>query len=302
MRDGKQISSALEHLQLILDFYKSLGLKALPIDSSKLSCLAVKKLSTKENTLDSPLVATEPIKHAPFKPQPADTSLFNDLIASLSRELTQASPEPSKQIALQGLKEQIGDCKRCKLASGRTNLVFGTGNPEAQLMFVGEGPGAEEDLQGLPFVGDAGKILTNLITKMGQQYALEYATKPFSRGDVYIANVVKCRPPHNRDPEPDEITACVGFLFRQIEIIDPKIIVTLGRVSTHTLMKSPEPLKGFSIGKVRGRFFELQLKDKTIPVMPTFHPAYFLRNPKEKHKTWQDMLQVLKSLKSIKSF
>jgi uracil-DNA glycosylase family 4 len=180
------------------------------------------------------------------------------------------------------LREEIGDCTRCKLSGGRKKIVFGEGNAGALLMFIGEGPGREEDIQGRPFVGEAGMLLTKLIEKMS------IGEKSLTRGDVYIANVVKCRPPMNRDPEEDEIARCRGFIERQIEIIRPEIIVTLGRIALQTLLKKPE----LRITSARGNFFEYG----GIPVMPTFHPAYLLRNPKDKWLTWSDAQKVMERL------
>ena len=175
---------------------------------------------------------------------------------------------------LKELRAFIGDCQRCKLAKHRSRLVFGAGNPDARLMFVGEAPGKEEDLQGLPFVGDAGMLLTRLIVKMGMR-----------RDDVYIANVIKCRPPMNRDPEEDEIATCRGFIERQIQIIRPQIIMTLGRIALQALMEMPK----IRITSARGHFYDY----KGIPLMPTFHPAYLLRNPRDKVLTWADAQKVM---------
>lgn len=183
----------------------------------------------------------------------------------------------SKESSLKDLRKEIGDCRKCRLSNGRKNIVFGEGNQNAKIMFIGEGPGREEDIQARPFVGDAGKLLTSLISKMG-----------FKREDVYIGNVVKCRPPSNRDPEEDEMAACSPFLEKQIEIIKPEVIIALGRISSHFLTRSKIP-----IGKLRGRFYDY----KGIPVMPTFHPAYLLRNPKDKWLTWDDAQKVLEKLK-----
>jgi uracil-DNA glycosylase family 4 len=182
-----------------------------------------------------------------------------------------------KEVRLKKLREDIGDCGRCKLSGKRTNIVFGEGNPDARLMFIGEAPGREEDLQARPFVGEAGRLLTRLIDKMG-----------FKREDVYIANIVKCRPPMNRDPENDEIDACLGFLERQIDIIDPDVIMSLGRISSLTLIGNDK----LKISAIRGKFFDF----KGIPLMPTFHPAYLMRNPKEKWLTWNDAQKVLELL------
>jgi DNA polymerase len=188
------------------------------------------------------------------------------------------TPE-EKAEALRALKEDIGDCRRCKLHKGRSTIVFGEGNPDASLMFIGEGPGKEEDIQGRPFVGEAGQLLTRLIKKMGMM-----------RDEVYIGNIVKCRPPMNRDPEPDEIETCFQFINRQIEIISPKVIVSLGRISSQSLIGTKTP-----ISRLRGRFYSYS----GIPLMPTFHPAYLLRNPNPKDKwlVWEDALKALERLK-----
>ncbi|MBA3070892.1 MAG: uracil-DNA glycosylase [Nitrospirae bacterium] len=178
---------------------------------------------------------------------------------------------------LRALREEIGDCQRCKLSKGRKNIVFGEGSVDAKIIFIGEGPGEDEDIQGRPFVGKAGQLLTKLIEKMG-----------FKREDVYIGNIVKCRPPFNRDPEEDEINACSPFIKKQAEIISPKVIVSLGRISTQTLIGLKIP-----IGKLRGKFYHFE----NIPLMPTFHPSYLLRNPKDKWLVWEDAQKVLEKIK-----
>ncbi|HYB95393.1 MAG TPA: uracil-DNA glycosylase [Vicinamibacterales bacterium] len=176
--------------------------------------------------------------------------------------------------SLDAIKEEIGvDCRRCKLCSlGRTQIVFGVGHPRAPLMFVGEAPGEDEDKQGEPFVGRAGQLLTKIIEAIG-----------LSREQVYIANVIKCRPPGNRNPEPDEVEACEPFLFRQIAVIQPKVIVPLGKFAAQSLLKTMEP-----ITKLRGRQFEY----RNAILIPTFHPAYLLRNPSAKREVWEDMKKV----------
>jgi DNA polymerase len=183
---------------------------------------------------------------------------------------------PGRAPTLKEVRAELGDCRRCKLAGGRTRLVFGDGSPRAALMFIGEGPGAEEDQQGLPFVGEAGQLLNKMLNNLG-----------LKREEVYIANVVKCRPPGNRDPEADEVAACLPFLKKQIEALRPRVIVTLGKVATQELLGLKAP-----ITRVRGRW---QRYGK-IPVMPTFHPSYLLRFRQERHKTWEDMQQVMKLL------
>jgi DNA polymerase len=178
---------------------------------------------------------------------------------------------------LEELRAAIGDCRRCKLWPGRTHLVFGVGNPKARLMFIGEGPGRDEDLQGEPFVGRAGQLLTDIITKgMG-----------LKREDVYIANVVKCRPPENRNPEPDEVASCEPFLKKQIDLVRPEIIIALGKFAVETLLQSKVP-----ITKVRGNWYTYH----GIKLMPTFHPAYLLRNPGDKKLVWEDIKKVIKEM------
>jgi DNA polymerase len=182
--------------------------------------------------------------------------------------LTQAAPDSS---ALDRIREQLGDCTRCKLHEGRKNVVFGVGNPGARLMFIGEGPGADEDAQGEPFVGRAGKKLNEMIKAIG-----------FERSEVYIANIVKCRPPDNRDPQPDEVGTCSPFLYKQIEAIRPRVIVTLGSPATKLLLDT-----SVGITKLRGTWQDFN----GIPVMPTFHPAYLLRSYTKENrlKVWEDL-------------
>jgi uracil-DNA glycosylase len=179
---------------------------------------------------------------------------------------------------LSTIRAHIGDCTRCKLSGlGRKNIVFGVGNPDAEVMFVGEGPGADEDIQGEPFVGKAGQLLTRIIEGgMGVK-----------REDVYIANIVKCRPPQNRDPEDDEISECEPFLRAQIRAVRPKVLVALGRCAAQTLLRDKTP-----ISRLRGQWREYE----GIPLMPTYHPAYLLRNPAEKRPVWEDIQAVLKKL------
>ncbi len=179
--------------------------------------------------------------------------------------------------SLESIRATIGDCRRCKLAAGRKTIVFGQGNPNAELMFVGEAPGAEEDEQGLAFVGRAGQLLTDIIEK----------GLKIKRPEVFIANVLKCRPPQNRNPEPDEIVACQPFLEAQIRAIRPKVLVGLGKFGAQWLLKTAEP-----ITRLRGRVGSWE----GIQVMPTYHPAYLLRNPGAKKEVWEDMKTVLQLL------
>ena len=178
---------------------------------------------------------------------------------------------------LVAIREDIGDCVRCKLCRlGRKQIVFGVGNPHADLMFVGEAPGRDEDIQGIPFVGRAGQLLTKIIEAIGLR-----------REDAYIANVIKCRPPQNRNPEPDEVETCEPFLFQQIDIIKPKVIVALGKFGAQTLLRTLDP-----ISRLRGRVFDY----RGAKLIPTFHPAYLLRNPSSKREVWEDMKLVRKLL------
>ena len=175
--------------------------------------------------------------------------------------------------ALGAIREDIGDCTRCKLHGlGRQQIVFGVGNPNADLMFVGEAPGADEDVQGIPFVGRAGQLLTKIIEAID-----------LKRDDVYIANVIKCRPPGNRNPDPDEVDACEGFLFRQIDSIQPRVIVALGTFAAKALLKTQDP-----ISRLRGRVYEY----RGAKLIPTFHPAFLLRSPDRKRDVWEDMKKV----------
>src|SRR5690348_789904 len=192
-----------------------------------------------------------------------------------------AAPAPSlfdatdkiKDDTLLRIREDLGECTRCKLHKHRHSIVFGDGNPKAQLVFVGEGPGADEDAQGLPFVGRAGKLLTQMIEAMGLQ-----------RKDVYICNVVKCRPPENRTPEEDEVSTCSPFLLRQLDVIAPKVIVCLGAVAAKTLLKTNRGISHF-----RGQWLDY----RSSKLMATYHPAYLLRNPNAKPEVWKDLQKVM---------
>jgi DNA polymerase len=184
----------------------------------------------------------------------------------------------ARSVELAALAAVAATCTRCRLSEGRQKVVFGAGNPAAELMLIGEGPGAEEDRQGLPFVGAAGELLTRIIQ------AIE-----MTREEVYIANVVKCRPPGNRDPQPDEIAACRGYLEKQIALVRPRAIVALGKVAAQTLLGNDAP-----IGRMRGQWYHVQ----GIPAMVTYHPAALLRNQALKRPTWEDMQQVRDLLRS----
>ncbi|MEW6261252.1 MAG: uracil-DNA glycosylase [Thermodesulfobacteriota bacterium] len=184
-------------------------------------------------------------------------------------------PRPGRE-RLEDIRADIGECTRCPLHLKRTNLVFGEGNPKAVLMFVGEGPGQDEDRTGRPFVGRSGQLLTKIIEAM-----------QLKREQVYIANVVKCRPPGNRTPLPEEIETCRPFLERQIQVIQPTFLCTLGAVATHALLRTKEP-----ISRMRGRFQDY----RGIRLMPTFHPSYLLQNPEKKRETWEDMKKLMAAM------
>ncbi len=209
---------------------------------------------------DAPAMATTaPERPMPARQPPAD-------LAARVAELAE-------------IEQRVSACTRCRLSEGRNRTVFGSGNPAAELMFVGEGPGAEEDRQGLPFVGRAGELLTRIVQAIDLR-----------REDVYIANVVKCRPPGNRDPQPDEVVACRGYLERQIALIQPRVIVALGRIAAQTLLGNEDP-----IGRMRGRWFRVL----GVPAMVTYHPAALLRNPALKRPTWEDMQLVRDRLREL---
>lgn len=191
-------------------------------------------------------------------------------------EKTPASPSGDAAAELVRIREDLGDCKRCALHNTRTQIVFGVGDPRADLVFVGEAPGRDEDLQGEPFVGRAGQLLTKMISAMG-----------YSRKQVYIANIIKCRPPQNRNPEPDEIISCEPFLIRQLGAIHPKVICALGKFAAQTLLRTEE-----KISSLRGRWFEYQ----GIRIIATYHPAYLLRNPDEKRIVWDDLKKIMTAL------
>ncbi len=201
-----------------------------------------------------------------------------------SKSLKTQKPGPAKQpVSLEDVQKEIGDCKRCKLHKGRTKIVFGVGNPKADLMFIGEGPGRDEDIQGEPFVGRAGKLLTKIIEAM-----------KLKRSDVYIGNIVKCRPPQNRNPEPDETETCIPFLLKQIEAIRPKVLVCLGAVATKLFLETEVP-----ISKLRGKLIDWEspkIEGFSCKLIPTYHPAFLLRNPAMKRPVWEDMQVVMNEL------
>ena len=247
--DPRQVA---EHLR----FYRELGVDGISRDP-------------RWRVRHEPGEASAPDRRAPDAP-----SVGESAGAAVADAAESASPMAPTIWTLQAIREDIGDCTRCKLATlGRRQVVFGVGNPDADLMFVGEAPGADEDVQGVPFVGRAGQLLTKMIEAMG-----------FRRDEVYIANVVKCRPPENRNPEPDEIDSCEPFLFRQIETIGPTVIVALGAFAARTLLKTDEP-----ISRLRGRVYDYH----GAKLIPTFHPSFLLRSPGQKKYAWEDLKKAL---------
>jgi uracil-DNA glycosylase len=200
----------------------------------------------------------------------------SDPEAEGGRRRAEGASSASGASGLQVVREELGDCQRCKLAPKRTNIVYGVGNPDAALVFVGEAPGADEDRTGEPFVGAAGQLLTKMIEAMG-----------LGRDDVYICNILKCRPPGNRNPEPDEIAECEPFLKKQLAAIRPRMIVTLGKFAAQCLLRSDAP-----ISKLRGAWKAYE----GIPLMPTYHPAFLLRTPSAKREVWADLQEVMREL------
>jgi len=253
-------SEIIKELTKAMEFYQELGFTYLPVRIEQ------KNVSSKAGKRGS----AEVQKSAEARKRESEDR------SVMTSELTDSPTSALKESALKALREEIGDCQRCKLCKNRKNIVFGEGSAEAKIMFIGEGPGRDEDIQARPFVGEAGKLLTSLIIKLGHR-----------RDEMYIANIVKCRPPNNREPEEDEILTCRPFVEKQIEIVQPRVIVSLGKVATHALLKIKTP-----ISRVRGNFFEYH----GIPLMPTFHPAYLLRNRKDKWLTWDDMKKVMEKI------
>jgi DNA polymerase len=198
------------------------------------------------------------------------------IVSLPASEMEADEPGQSNMITLEDVRKELGDCKRCKLHRTRKTIVFGEGNEKATLMFIGEGPGYDEDLQGKPFVGRAGQLLTKIIESVN-----------LSREEVYITNIIKCRPPQNRNPESDEIQSCHPFLMKQISVIQPKIICALGTFSAQTLLKTDT-----KITALRGKVYDLE----GIKVIPTYHPAFLLRNPEKKREVWEDMKKIVELL------
>jgi uracil-DNA glycosylase len=245
-----------------LRFYRELGLTELyrrPVDPSQLQ--------------DSPTALAEA---APEAPALRGETAFEETKAIPTRKPALAAQTEDREAALRIIREDLGECTRCPLHKGRNKLVFADGSPYARLMFVGEGPGADEDAQGLPFVGRAGQLLNNMISAMG-----------LKREEVYIANVVKCRPPGNRTPEPEEANTCMPFLLRQIDVVRPEVLVALGATAATYLLGQRQPLAG-----LRGRVHSV----RGTRLIVTYHPAYLLRDPRQKKEAWADLQIAMREL------
>jgi uracil-DNA glycosylase len=275
---GRMQESLQEKIEQRLRFYEDLGIRLFYRDRATVPRVSAKTTSPSSGTapttspqeISLPKPASKPSPQkapvapiAPPLPRPSGPSLFE-------------SVDKVKDDTLLKIRDDLGDCTRCKLHKGRKNIVFGDGNPKAELVFVGEGPGADEDAQGLPFVGRAGKLLTQMIEAMG-----------IARRDVYICNVVKCRPPENRTPERDEVATCSPYLLRQIDVLQPKAIVCLGSVAAQTLLETNRGISQF-----RGQWLEWRGRK----LLATYHPAYLLRNPSAKGEVWKDLQKVMAEL------
>jgi uracil-DNA glycosylase family 4 len=236
---------------------------------------------SKERLTKQPPLRPKQSEAAPARPQAnAARAAATNAPRTFVPSATMFDDLPGGEETLEQVRTDLGDCTRCKLAPTRRNIVFGSGNPRAELMFVGEAPGADEDAQGLPFVGRAGQLLTKIIEAID-----------LKREEVYICNILKCRPPDNRNPEPDEIAACEPFLFRQIASVKPRVICALGTFGAQTLLRTREP-----ISRLRGYFMDY----RGAKLLATFHPAYLLRNPNEKRKVWEDMKKIRAYLQSLR--
>jgi len=249
-----------------LEFYQDMGIDLFYRDRFPQQTAGI----AEEITLPKPIQKPQPARPVSATPQP--TPKLNVLPRSSEVSLFESTNKIAGD-SLPKILADIGDCTRCKLHRGRNKLVFGDGNPNAQLVFVGEGPGRDEDAQGLPFVGRAGKLLNQMIEAMGLQ-----------RKDVYICNIVKCRPPENRAPEKDEVEICSPFLLRQLDAIAPKVIVCLGSVAAQTLLETNRGISQF-----RGQWLDFRGRK----LMATYHPAYLLRNPSAKGEVWKDLQKVM---------
>ena len=262
--DSRLPDTSREKLEAWLRYYNDLNLGEFFIDRRTMG-----KRSVKPREVPLQTTAVAPLAAAAAATSAAPAGILPVVQAvSLFEALDRVEGD-----TLELVRENLGECTRCRLHKQRNKIVFGVGNPRAELVFVGEGPGHDEDVQGLPFVGRAGKLLTQMIEAMGLQ-----------REDVYICNVVKCRPPENRKPEDDEVATCSPYLYRQLDVIAPKAIVCLGGVAAQTLLKTKDPISRF-----RGNWFDF----RNTKLLATYHPAYLLRNPNAKGEVWKDLQKVM---------
>ncbi|MFQ5914610.1 MAG: uracil-DNA glycosylase [Nitrospinota bacterium] len=269
MRDPRRrLGEALEDLRAYLENDAAEGITEVEMDPALLAATPTGR-------------AASSLRKPPGRPgSQSSKGATRERVQTASPPLGPAKPgtrAPSVPIeTLEEIRADLGDCRRCRLWNGRKTIVFGVGSPNADLVIVGEAPGRDEDVQGEPFVGRAGQLLTRMLAAIG-----------LSREDVYICNVIKCRPPENRNPLPDEVASCEPFLIRQLKSLRPKVILAMGKFAAQTLLNTEE-----RISSLRGRFREYQ----GIPVMPTYHPAYLLRNDSQKRVVWEDLLKVHKAL------
>jgi uracil-DNA glycosylase family 4 len=272
----ERISEALhEKLTARLEFYEDLGIRLFYPDRQPSSEAQLLEVQKEESTLAQRTGKPAGREKQSTAPQSSiGTSGLHEVIDQSSAFFKSFATIPDENLPL--IQQDLGECTRCKLHKTRNKIVFGDGNPKARLMFVGEGPGADEDEQGLPFVGRAGKLLTQMIQAMGLQ-----------RSDVYICNVVKCRPPQNRQPEKDEVSTCSPFLLRQIDTIAPQVIVCLGATAAKLLLDTEQGISQF-----RGQWMDFRGRK----LMATYHPAYLLRNPAAKSEVWKDLQKVMSEL------
>jgi uracil-DNA glycosylase family 4 len=258
-----------------IEFFRDIGVDSLSIQAPAKPSSAVTKLAEMSGANASAVARSNQEMSG------ANASAVARGNQEMSGANASAIARSDQEMTLETIRAEIGDCQRCKLAPKRTNIVFGSGNPNAELVFVGEAPGYDEDLQGLPFVGRAGQLLTKIIESID-----------LKRENVYICNVLKCRPPENRNPEPDEVAACNPFLKKQLATIRPKIVCCLGTFAAQTVLQTPAP-----ISKLRGKFIDMD----GIRVIATFHPAYLLRSPEKKREVWEDMKQIRAELFRLRS-
>jgi uracil-DNA glycosylase family 4 len=270
--DSSLTQTPREKLEAWLRYYADLNIGAFYTDRRTMGKRMTKRVASNSSAAPAILPAAPPV--IPITPPPAVPKVSAIPIVNAS-SLFEAVDRVEGD-TLERIREDLGECTRCRLHERRNKIVFGAGNPRAELVFVGEGPGHDEDLQGLPFVGRAGKLLTQMIEAMG-----------LTREQVYICNVVKCRPPENRKPEEDEVATCSPYLYRQLDVIQPKAIVCLGLTAAQALLKTKDPISRF-----RGDWFDY----RGTKLLATYHPAYLLRNPNAKGEVWKDLQKVMAHL------